>query len=115
MNPWTRNTSEAVISEKQAKNGNGAVLGFEKILWKAADKLRNNLDAAEYKHVVLGLILLKYINDVFDEHRKMLLQETATPGSQLYLKEEHARYATTEDRDEYLGNNVFWVPKAARW
>ncbi len=49
-------------------NGNGANLGFEEILWKAADKLRSNMDAAEYKHVVLGLIFLKYISDAFEEH-----------------------------------------------
>ncbi|MGH8192175.1 MAG: type I restriction-modification system subunit M N-terminal domain-containing protein, partial [Rhodanobacteraceae bacterium] len=53
--------------------GNGANLGFEAKLWQAADKLRNNMDAAEYKHVVLGLIFLKYISDSFEEHHRKLV------------------------------------------
>lgn len=81
-----------------------ANLGFEAKLWQAADKLRNNLDAAEYKHVVLGLIFLKYISDTFEEHRaKLLSGEGEFAG------------ADPEDRDEYLAANVFWVPKEARW
>ncbi len=79
---------------------NGGTLGFEKKLWASADALRSNMDAAEYKHVVLGLIFLKYISDVFAEHRARLEQEP---------------YADPEDRDEYLAANVFWVPPEARW
>ena len=79
---------------------NGANLGFENKLWEMADKLRGHMDAAEYKHVVLGLIFLKYISDTFEAHRKQLLQEP---------------YADPEDRDEYLAANVFWVPPEARW
>jgi type I restriction enzyme M protein len=79
---------------------NGATLGFESTLWQAADKLRNNMDAAEYKHVVLGLIFLKYISDAFEERYQQLLAEAD---------------ADAEDRDEYLSTNVFWVPKEARW
>lgn len=79
---------------------NGANLGFETKLWQAADKLRSNMDAAEYKHVVLGLIFLKYISDSFERKRQSLLKDkTSDP----------------EDRDEYLADNVFWVPKDARW
>jgi len=75
---------------------------LEKQLWKAADKLRKNIDAAVYKHVVLGLIFLKYISDAFEE---------------LYakLKEEEAQGADPEDKDEYKAENVFFVPQAARW
>ena len=75
---------------------------LEKQLWKAADKLRKNIDAAEYKHVVLGLIFLKYISDSFEE---------------LYakLKAEEAQGADPEDRDEYKAENVFFVPQDARW
>jgi len=75
---------------------------LEKQLWKAADKLRKNIDAAEYKHVVLGLIFLKYISDAFEE---------------LYskLKAEEALGADPEDKDEYKAENVFFVPQAARW
>ncbi len=78
----------------------GAALGFEEKLWLAADKLRGSMDAAEYKHVVLGLIFLKYISDAFEEHRAKLLQQAG---------------ADPEDRDEYAADNVFWVPPEARW
>jgi type I restriction enzyme M protein len=81
-----------------------ANLGFEAKLWLSADKLRNNMDAAEYKHVVLGLILLKYISDTFDEHHAKLV---AGKGD--------FKGADPEDKDEYLTANVFWVPKDARW
>jgi type I restriction enzyme M protein len=79
---------------------NGANLGFEQKLWQSADKLRNNMDAAEYKHVVLGLIFLKYISDAFLEVHAGL---------------EADEYADPEDKDEYLALNVFWVPPEARW
>jgi type I restriction enzyme M protein len=82
-----------------AENG-GAILGFEKKLWEAADKLRGSMDSAEYKHVVLGLIFLKYISDAFEvKHREL----------------EGDEYSDPEDRDEYLAENIFWVPKDARW
>ena len=83
-------------------NGKGTTLGFEAILWSAADKLRNNMDAAEYKHIVLGLIFLKYISDAFQERHDQLLKEME-------------QGADPEDPDEYLSENVFWVPKEARW
>ncbi|MBL8819950.1 MAG: SAM-dependent DNA methyltransferase [Planctomyces sp.] len=87
-----------------AKSDSTANLGFEAKLWLAADKLRNNMDAAEYKHVVLGLIFLKYISDSFEEHRvKLEAGEGDLAG------------ANPEDKDEYLAANVFWVPKEARW
>ena len=98
--------------------GSGANLGFEAMLFRAADKLRNNLDAAEYKHVVLGLIFLiflKYISDAFEERRQWLLKEMADPSSDYYVREEPARYGVAEDRDEYLAENIFWVPEEARW
>ena len=82
------------------KATSAATLGFEATLWAAADKFRNNMDAAEYKHVVLGLIFLKYISDSFEElHGKLEVDEDAV----------------AEDEDEYLARNVFWVPKIARW
>jgi type I restriction enzyme M protein len=88
-------------AEQKASNG-GAQLGFEATLWAAADKLRNNMDAAEYKHVVLGLIFLKYISDAFEE-RHAELEAQREDG------------ADPEDRDEYLADRIFWVPKEARW
>jgi type I restriction enzyme M protein len=86
----------------KTKKNNGANLGFEQKLWRAADKLRSNMDAAEYKHVVLGLIFLKYISDAFEEvHKK--------------LSDEKSKGADPEDPDEYRAENVFWVAKEARW
>jgi type I restriction enzyme M protein len=86
-----------------AKNtNNGANLGFESELWRAADALRSNMDAAEYKHVVLGLIFLKYISDAFEEQRAE-------------LEADKAQGADPEDPDEYRAVNIFWVPKEARW
>jgi type I restriction enzyme M protein len=82
------------------KNGNGGNLGFEAELFKAADKLRGNMEPSDYKHVALGLIFLKYISDAFEARHKALLAEDAQAG---------------EDKDEYLADNVFWVPKEARW
>jgi type I restriction enzyme M protein len=80
----------------------GANLGFESELWRAADALRSNMDAAEYKHVVLGLIFLKYISDAFEEQHAL-------------LDAERANGADPEDPDEYRAINIFWVPKEARW
>lgn len=77
-----------------------AELQYEHQLWQAADKLRNNMDAAEYKHVVLGLLFLKYISDAFEEEHERLSQD---------------EWANPEDPDEYLASNIFWVPKEARW
>ena len=94
---------------------NGANLGFEQKLWQAADKLRNNMDAAEYKHVVLGLIFLKYISDAFEERHSHLQRETQNPESDLFVREPEARYGIVEDPDEYRAENVFWVPPEARW
>ncbi len=86
------------------KNDSSATIGFEAKLWLTADKLRNNMDAAEYKHVVLGLIFLKYISDTFEEQRAKLLA-----GQGDYAG------ANPEDPDEYKAENVFWVPAEARW
>jgi type I restriction enzyme M protein len=102
-------------STKKQKTSNGANLGFEATLWAAADKLRGHMDAAEYKHVVLGLIFLKYISDAFEERHVSLEKELGDPKSEWYVAEPQARYRTLEDRDEYQSVNVFWVPKEARW
>ena len=84
----------------KSSNANGANLGFEEKLWAAADQLRGHMDAAECKHVVLGLVFLKYISDAFQElHDQLAADKDSDP----------------EDRDEYLAENVFWVPKVARW
>ncbi|ENY3521524.1 type I restriction-modification system subunit M N-terminal domain-containing protein, partial [Escherichia coli O133:H29] len=77
---------------------------LEVILWKAADKLRKNIDAAEYKHVVLGLIFLKYISDSFESHYELLK-----------AGEGEFAGADPEDKDEYTAYNIFFVPELARW
>jgi HsdM N-terminal domain len=67
------------------------------------------------KHVVLGLIFLKYISDAFEERHEWLVREAADPDSEYYVREQEARYEVAEDRDEYTAENIFWVPKEARW
>ncbi len=98
MSPRKANSSKKVAS----LSSNGATVGYEAELWRMADALRGSMDAAEYKHVVLGLIFLKYISDAFEE-RFNQLQEQVAEG------------ADPEDPDEYRSVNVFWVPKQARW
>src|SRR3954447_23629578 len=83
-------------------NDTTAALGFEAKLWAAADALRKNMDAAEYKHVVLGLLFLKYISDAFE-------------AKHAQLEAEKAAGADPEDADEYRASSIFWVPKEARW
>jgi type I restriction enzyme M protein len=106
--PKPKDTQKAKsTSERPARsNGNGgqsdALVGFEEKLWQMADKLRNNMDAAEYKHVVLGLVFLKYISDAFEEKHDALAADKKSG-------------ADPEDPDEYRAENIFWVPKVARW
>lgn len=96
----SRRESAPPLSNGSPGSGRGGVSGFKEQLWASADKLRGNLDAAEYKHVVLGLIFLKYISDAFDQlHTKLAADSRSDP----------------EDRDEYVAENVFWVPENARW
>jgi type I restriction enzyme M protein len=93
-------TTAASKTEAKVRNGNGTNLGFEAEMFLAADKLRGNLEPSEYKHVVLGLIFLKYISDAFEAKHMALLADDP---------------ASAEDPDEYLAENVFWVPVEARW
>ena len=92
------------MATRPSNNGSGAKsaaqLGFEAELFKTADKLRGNMEPSDYKHVALGLIFLKYISDAFEARHAELLAEDAVAA---------------EDKDEYLADNVFWVPKEARW
>jgi type I restriction-modification system DNA methylase subunit len=87
---------------KAKKSNTAANLGFEAKLWQTADALRNNMDAAEYKHVVLGLIFLKYISDAFE-------------AKHADLNSQRKQGADSEDPDEYRAASIFWVPKEARW
>ncbi|MFM2052961.1 MAG: hypothetical protein RL456_998 [Pseudomonadota bacterium] len=88
---------------------------LKKTLWAAADKLRSSMDAAEYKHIVLGLIFLKYISDAFDERRDELALAFADESHDLYLPDADDRAYAAEERDYYTMVNCFWVPGPARW
>src|SRR5438132_9327836 len=102
------------LQRAKGQNGRGD-LGFEATLWLAADKLRGNLEAAEYKHVVLGLVFLKYVSDAFEQRQMDLTHAVQDPASDYYAKSEAGRQAVLENRDEYTAENVFWIPKEARW
>ena len=85
-------------------------------LWKSADKLRAQMDAAEYKHIVLGLIFLKYISDKFGAQQKKIKQMVSDPSSDYFISEDPDDYQSElEERDYYIQDNVFWVPQDARW
>jgi type I restriction enzyme M protein len=90
---------------------------IKKTLWATADKLRANMDAAEYKHLVLGLIFLKYISDTFAARRAELIRRFADESDDYFLHDADAELVAEEleDRDYYKAANVFWVPEAARW
>src|ERR1700740_3656397 len=96
-----RKTQNGAAPAASAKaNGNGATLGFEAQLFLAADKLRKNLEPSDYKHVALGLIFLKHISIAFEARHAELLADDPIAA---------------EDPDEYLADNIFWVPAEARW
>src|SRR5438105_7509927 len=94
--------SGATNKGQSATTQSSAAVGLEAKLWAAADALRNNMDAAEYKHVVLGLIFLKYISDAFE-------------AKHAELEAARSKGADPEDPDEYRAASIFWVPKEARW
>ena len=87
-------------TKTSTQTSNTATTGHEPQLWEMADALRGSMDAAEYKHVVLGLIFLKYISDAFEEQ---------------YQRLQEVEYADPEDPDEYRAESIFWVPPGARW
>ncbi len=88
---------------------------LEQRLWDAADALRGNQEPSEYKHVVLGLVFLKYISDRFETRRREIETALSNPDSADYIPNEERRLRFLEDRDEYTSHNVFWVPAEARW
>ena len=97
----TAETTNVIEDQQTVKNG--ATVGYEAELWRMADTLRGSMDAAEYKHVALGLIFLKYISDAFEEARAKLEADSQETG------------ANPDDPDEYRADNIFWVPPEARW
>ena len=94
-------TKKTHTPSEMSRQSTGATTGYEAQLWRMADALRGSMDAAEYKHVVLGLIFLKYISDAFEERHAAVLAEWGSEAA--------------EDRDEYIAENIFWVPPEARW
>jgi type I restriction enzyme M protein len=88
---------------------------IKKALWSTADKLRANMDAAEYKHLVLGLIFVKYVSDTFAARRNELEKRFANPDDEYFLDDPELIPDELEDRDYYKSVNVFWVPESARW
>ena len=88
---------------------------IKKKLWATADKLRANMDAAEYKHLVLGLIFVKYISDTFAARRAELKRRFTDQSDDYYLQDANLLSSELEDRDYYKEVNVFWVPESARW
>ena len=96
-----RQTKKTRTPSEMSPKSTGATTGYEVQLWRMADALRGSMDAAEYKHVALGLIFLKYISDAFEERHAAVLAEWGADAA--------------EDRDEYIAENIFWVPPVARW
>jgi type I restriction enzyme M protein len=88
---------------------------LETTLWEAADKLRGNLEASEYKHVVLGLVFLKYVSDAFEARRAAIAASLDDPNSDDYIKDAERRNRILESKDEYASESVFWVAPSARW
>jgi type I restriction enzyme M protein len=107
-----KETTEKVIFLSQQPQKD---LEFEKELWKAADKLRGNIDPSEYKYIVLGLIFLKYVSDSFYQRREELEKLVSDPGSASFIKDESSRKYYVEQKDPYRAKGVFYVPEKARW
>lgn len=103
---------------KKAKKGKtkaSDTRSFEAQLWEACEAQRGSVNASRYKHPVLGLVFLKYVNDNFEHYRTDLAAKLADPEDDYYLEDESDRLDVLEDRDEYLAHNVFWIPTEARW
>jgi type I restriction enzyme M protein len=113
--PTSATEAEAAPAQQRRARVAAPQKSLEQTLWDAADKMRGNLEAAEYKHVALGLVFLKYVSDAFEQRRKFLLEATADNGSDYYIPNPARRSEIVESRDEYTSHNVFWVPERARW
>lgn len=109
------------MAEKQtkkkamAKTKASDTRSFEAQLWDACEAQRGSVNASRYKYPVLGLVFLKYVNDNFDTYRAELAAKLADPADEYYLEDAADRESVLEDRDEYLGHSVFWIPSEARW
>ena len=119
----TRHDTTKIVDENHALQ-QAFLNELDEKLWSSADKLRQQLDAANYKHIVLGLIFLKYISDSFTHQQEKIQAELSDPENPLYLDRtfydtdeeyQEALAAELENRDYYTADNVFWVPQQARW
>ena len=103
------------MARAKTTKSSAATKTLEQRLWDAADALRGNQEPSEYKHVVLGLVFLKYISDRFEARYRDIEAALSDPDSDDYIPNETRRLTFLEDRDEYRSHNVFWVPTEARW
>ena len=115
--PAVADATDAPSTSGKSKNKAKAAapLPFTDQLWAAADKLRGQLEEGEYKHIVLGLIFLKYVSDAFNRRREAIAAEVADPNSEFYLTHEADRAEAVEDRLAYTSKAVAWIPEEARW
>jgi type I restriction enzyme M protein len=106
-----------MVAKKTKKSGTKAsdTRSFEAQLWEACEAQRGSVNASRYKHPVLGLVFLKYVNDNFEHYRTELAVKLADPTDEYFLEDESDRLDVLEDRDEYIAHNVFWIPTEARW
>ncbi len=104
-----------LVSKKSTQTKSSDTRAFESQLWEACEAQRGSVNASRYKHPVLGLVFVKYVNDNFEHYRTELAAKLADPADDYYLKDESGRLDVLEDRDEYLAHNVFWIPTEARW
>lgn len=108
--------NEAAHKMETLKPKHAKDLDFEKELWSAADRLRGNVDVSEYKHIVLGLLFLKYVSDAYYHRREELLEKVSdTSNTEYYIVNPKSREAIVEDRDQYRSEGVFYIPEKARW
>lgn len=115
INKIENNGVLANVKATTPKKQKTALASLEEMLWDAANKLRNKMESSEYKHVVLGLLFLKYVSDTFSAHYVKLNEEMSNPNSDAYVEDEEARKMLLEDRDSYTADGVFWVPDGYRW
>ena len=97
------------------REGKSDIGHYEKELWAAADRLRGNIDASDYKYIVLGLLFLKYISDTFYQHRSHLKDLMAHEGSEYYIPNKELREKELEEKDLYTRERIFYIPERARW
>lgn len=110
INKEIKDTTKLLVEKSQ-----GSDLNFERELWAAADKLRGNIDSSDYKHIVLGLIFLKYVSDAYYHVKEEIKFQLSDVKGNYYIKDEKTRNIVVDDPDQYKGKGVFFIPENARW